>query len=37
MIVFRAYKFRLYPDELQKALMHQTFGCTRFIYNFFSN
>ena len=35
MIIFKAYKFRLYPDNLQINLIHQTFGCTRFIYNYF--
>ena len=35
MLVFKAYKFRLYPDDSQKTLIHQTFGCTRFIYNYF--
>ena len=35
MIVFKAYKFRLYPDNNQINLIHQTFGCTRFIYNYF--
>ena len=35
MIVFKTYKFRLYPDNNQINLIHQTFGCTRFIYNYF--
>ena len=29
----RAYKYRIYPNEEQKALMEKTFGCVRFIYN----
>ena len=37
MIIFKAYKFRLYPDNKQINLIHQTFGCTRFIYNYFLN
>ena len=37
MIIFKAYKFRLYPDNNQINLIHQTFGCTRFIYNYFLN
>ena len=37
MIVFKAYKFRLYPNNHQINLIHQTFGCTRFIYNYFLN
>lgn len=36
-IVYKAYKFRLYPNNNQKNLIHQTFGCTRFIYNYFLN
>ena len=35
MVVFKAYKFRLYPDNNKINLIHQTFGCTRFIYNYF--
>ncbi len=34
MIVNKAYKFRLYPDEYQKELINKTIGCTRFIYNY---
>ena len=33
MIVHRAYKFRLYPNEEQKIMFAKTFGCVRFIYN----
>ena len=33
MIVNRAYKFRLYPNEEQKIIFAKTFGCVRFIYN----
>ena len=29
----KAYKFRIYPSEIQKELIEKTFGCTRFIYN----
>ena len=29
----KAYKYRLYPDDLQKSLINQTFGCCRFIWN----
>ena len=35
MIIFKTYKFRLYPNNNQKNLIHQTFGSTRFIYNYF--
>ena len=33
--MYKAYKFRLYPNEKQTVLMHKTFGCYRFIYNYF--
>ena len=33
--MYKAYKFRLYPDNNQKILIHKTFGCYRFIYNYF--
>ena len=33
----KAYKFRIYPDKLQKELIDKTFGCSRFIYNYFLN
>ncbi|MCQ2553478.1 MAG: transposase [Clostridia bacterium] len=29
----RAYKFRIYPNTLQKESFAKTFGCVRFIYN----
>ena len=29
----KAYKFRIYPNEVQKELIEKTFGCTRFVYN----
>ncbi len=33
--MYKAYKFRLYPNSKQKVLIHKTFGCNRFIYNHF--
>lgn len=33
--MYKAYKFRLYPNDKQKEIIHKTFGCTRFIYNYF--
>ena len=33
--MYKAYKFRLYPNHTQKELIHKTFGCYRFMYNFF--
>ena len=35
--MYKAYKFRLYPNDNQKILINKTFGCTRFIYNHFLN
>ena len=37
MKIYRAYKFRLYPTEEQRILMHKTFGCSRFVYNYYLN
>lgn len=33
MKIYRAYKFRLYPNEEQKTIINQTLGCTRSVYN----
>ena len=33
--MYKAYKFRLYPNDNQKELIHKTFGCYRFVYNHF--
>ena len=33
--MYKAYKFRLYPNDLQKELINKIFGCTRFVYNYF--
>lgn len=33
--MYKTYKFRLYPDKLQKELLNKSFGCTRFIYNYY--
>lgn len=30
-----AYKFRIYPSRKQEVLIHKTFGCSRFVYNYF--
>lgn len=35
MIINKAYKFRLYPNNNQKELINRTFGCSRFIYNYY--
>lgn len=31
----RRYKFRIYPTKAQEALIQQTFGCCRFVYNYY--
>lgn len=33
--MLKAYKYRIYPDDLQKKLLAKTFGCTRFVYNYY--
>lgn len=33
--MYKAYKFRLYPNKEQETLINKTFGCSRFIYNYF--
>ena len=30
----KAYKFRIYPNDEQKVLFAKTFGCVRFVYNY---
>ena len=31
----KAYKFRIYPNKKQQELIQKTFGCCRFVYNYF--
>lgn len=31
----KAYKYRIYPNKVQKELIQKTFGCTRYVYNYF--
>jgi putative transposase len=31
----KAYKYRIYPNKQQKILIAKTFGCTRFVYNYY--
>ena len=33
--MLRAYKYRIYPDREQEILLGKTFGCVRFIYNYY--
>lgn len=34
-MITRAYKFRIYPNKQQKELIAKTFGCSRFVYNYY--
>lgn len=31
----KAYKYRIYPNKKQKELLTKTFGCCRFVYNYY--
>ncbi|MCF2938201.1 helix-turn-helix domain-containing protein [Paenibacillus alkaliterrae] len=31
--MLRAYKYRIYPNEVQRVFFAKTFGCVRFVYN----
>ena len=33
--MYKAYKFRLYPNDEQKILINKTFGSTRYTYNYY--
>lgn len=33
----KAYKYRIYPNKMQQELIQKTFGCTRFVYNYYLN
>lgn len=35
MLVNKAYKFRIYPNEEQELLIAKTIGCSRFVFNHF--
>ena len=35
--IIRGYVFRLYPTMEQKILIEKSFGCYRYIYNYFLN
>ena len=35
--MYKAYKFRLYPNNQQKQKLNKTFGCNRFVYNYQEN
>lgn len=34
-MINKSYKFRIYPNKEQEILIQKTFGCTRFIYNYY--
>lgn len=31
----KSYRFRIYPNEKQRVLIAKTFGCARFVYNYY--
>jgi putative transposase len=33
--MLKAYKYRLYPDKEQRTQLSKTFGCTRFVHNYY--
>lgn len=33
--MLRAYKYRIYPNEIQKEQLAKTFGCSRFVCNYY--
>ena len=33
----KTFKYRIYPNKTQKELIQKTFGCTRYVYNYFLN
>ena len=33
--MLKAYKYRIYPTEEQKIQLAKTFGCVRFVYNYY--
>jgi transposase len=32
-MIQKAYKFRIYPNNIQRVLLNKTFGCCRFAWN----
>lgn len=34
-LVSKAFKFRIYPTKEQQILINKTFGCSRFVYNYY--
>ena len=35
--MYKAYKFRIYPSNEQLELINKSFGCERFVYNYYLN
>lgn len=35
LLIFKTFRFRLYPNKEQEILINKTFGCCRFIYNYY--
>lgn len=35
--MYKAFKFRLYPNDAQKEKLNKIFGCNRFVYNYYLN
>ena len=35
--MLKGYKYRLYPNKKQQELIQKTFGCVRFVYNYYLN
>ncbi|WP_373262053.1 RNA-guided endonuclease TnpB family protein [Hungatella hathewayi] len=33
----KAFKYRIYPNKAQNQILTQTFGCVRFVYNYYLN
>ena len=33
--MLKAYKYRIYPSKEQRELMAKTFGCCRYVYNYY--
>ena len=36
-MMLKAYKYRIYPSDEQKVQLLKTFGCSRFVYNYYLN
>ena len=36
-IMYKAFKFRLYPNDEQRIIINKIFGCQRFVYNHYLN